>query len=76
VCALNSVVTLPDALRARLLDLDTLLLAMAMGALGLETRFSRLRALGPKPLVLALVLFAWLTIGGYWLTRWLAWPVA
>jgi len=76
VCALNSIVTLPDPLRARLLDLDTLLLAMAMGALGLETRFSRLRALGPKPLLLALVLFAWLTIGGYWLTRWLAWPAA
>ena len=74
VCALNSVVMLPAALRARLLDLDTLLLAMAMGALGLETRLSRLRALGPKPLVLAFVLFVWLTVGGYWLTRWLAWP--
>ncbi|HEY0231444.1 MAG TPA: YeiH family protein [Dokdonella sp.] len=76
VCALNSVITLPPTLRSRLLDLDTLLLAMAMGALGLETRFSRLRALGPKPLVLAFVLFVWLTVGGYWLTRWLAWPVA
>ena len=71
VCALNSLVTLPTALRTHLLDLDTLLLAMAMGALGLETRFSRLRALGPKPLVLALCLFTWLSIGGYWLTRWL-----
>ncbi len=71
VCALNSIVTLPVAVRARLLDLDTLLLATAMAALGLETRFSRLRALGPKPLLLALVLFGWLSIGGYWLTRWM-----
>ncbi|MEP7042167.1 MAG: putative sulfate exporter family transporter, partial [Dokdonella sp.] len=74
VCALNSLIVLPPTLRGRLLDLDTLLLAMAMGALGLETRFARLRALGPKPLILAFVLFLWLTIGGYWLTRWLAWP--
>jgi uncharacterized integral membrane protein (TIGR00698 family) len=71
VCALNSLVTLPPALRGWLLDLDTLLLATAMGALGLETRFARLRALGPKPLLLALCLFGWLSVGGYWLTRWL-----
>ncbi len=69
VCALNSVVDLPPAWRTRLLDLDTLLLATAMGALGLDTRFSRLRAIGPKPLLLATALFAWLTIGGYWLLK-------
>lgn len=71
VCALNSVITLPPVWRARLLDLDTLLLATAMAALGLETRFAKLRALGPKPLLLALVLFGWLSVGGYWLTRWM-----
>lgn len=72
VCVFNSLVTLPAALRGFLLDLDTLLLATAMAALGLETRFSRLRALGPKPLLLAFVLFTWLTVGGYWLTHWIA----
>ena len=71
VCALNSVLVLPPALHARLLDLDTLLLATAMGALGLETRFDKLRALGMKPLLLALLLFVWLSVGGYWLVRWL-----
>jgi len=71
VCALNSSIALPAGVRAHLLDLDTLLLATAMAALGLETRFSRLRALGPKPLLLALVLFGWLSVGGYWLTRWM-----
>ena len=71
VCALNSLIALPPALHARLLDLDTLLLATAMGALGLETRFGKLRALGMKPLLLALLLFVWLSVGGYWLVRWL-----
>lgn len=67
VCLFNSLVELPAQVRARLLDLDTLLLAMAMGALGLETRLARLRALGPRPLLLATALFGWLTIGGYWM---------
>lgn len=44
--------------------LDTLALAAAMAALGLETRFSRLRALGPKPLLLAAALWAWLVGAG------------
>ena len=72
VCAINSLVTLPPLWRERLLDLDTLLLGTAMAALGLETRFARVRALGPKPLWLAFILFGWLSIGGYWLTRWMA----
>lgn len=69
VCVLNSLVALPPALHARLLDLDTFLLATAMAALGLETRFTRLRALGAKPLLLALLLFGWLSVGGYWMTK-------
>lgn len=72
VCVVNSLMTLPHALRSALLDVDTLLLATAMGALGVETRVARLRALGPRPLLLALILFAWLTLGGYWLMRVLA----
>ncbi len=71
VCALNSVIRLAEPLRWLLLQLDTLLLATAMAALGVETRLARLRALGPKPLLLASLLFVWLTTGGYWLTRWL-----
>jgi uncharacterized integral membrane protein (TIGR00698 family) len=43
---------------------DTVLLAMAMAALGLTTQFSALRAAGPKPLWLGGALFAWLMIGG------------
>ena len=67
VVAFNSVVVLPAAWRSALLLLDTLLLATAMAALGIETRIARLRALGPKPLLLALFLFLWLFGAGYWL---------
>ena len=69
VVALNSVIQLPGPWRAALLTLDTLLLATAMAALGVETRIAKLRALGPRPLLLAGVLFLWLSVGGYLLVR-------
>jgi uncharacterized integral membrane protein (TIGR00698 family) len=56
-------------------NLDTLLLAMAMAALGLTTHVSALRTAGPKPLILGAVLSVWLIGGGgaiNWLvTAWL-----
>jgi uncharacterized integral membrane protein (TIGR00698 family) len=64
VTVLNSVVTLPHALRTNFINLDTFLLAMAMAALGLTTHVSALRAAGIKPLALAALLFAWLIGGG------------
>lgn len=60
VSAFNSLVTLPAAWKDVLLGIDTLALAAAMAALGMETRFAKLRALGPKPLLLATLLWAWL----------------
>ena len=72
VVALNSVVALPDAVRAPLLAFDTFLLATAMAALGSETRYAKLRALGIRPLLLAAFLFAWLVVGGWLLVRALA----
>ena len=41
-----------------------ILLAMAMAALGLTTHVSALKKAGAKPLLMALVLFAWLIVGG------------
>jgi uncharacterized integral membrane protein (TIGR00698 family) len=72
VVILNSLLPLPPAFTAAMHWLCTLLLATAMAALGLNTRFARLRALGSKPLVLALLLFVWLTVGGYVMVRLLA----
>jgi uncharacterized integral membrane protein (TIGR00698 family) len=50
--------------------IDTDLLAMAMGALGVSTHFSSLRQAGIKPLVLAAALFVWLVVGGALVNHW------
>ncbi len=60
----NSLQLLPTHLVAALVDLDTALLAMAMAALGLTTHVSALRQAGTRPMLLALLLFAWLLGGG------------
>ncbi len=60
----NSFAPLPTQWVHTLLTLDTILLAMAMAALGLTTHFSALRIAGLKPLLLAALLFAWLMVGG------------
>ena len=39
-------------------SVDTFLLTMAMTALGVETSFDKFRKAGPKPFLLALMLFA------------------
>lgn len=62
--ALNSTVLIPHAIVAQAIDIDTLLLAMAMASLGLSTHVSAIRSAGVKPLLLATLLFAWLIVGG------------
>ncbi|MNK21885.1 hypothetical protein D3C87_401530 [compost metagenome] len=64
VAGLNSLHLLPAAWVAIAMDVDTVLLAMAMAALGLTTHVSALRQAGMKPLLLALLLFGWLLAGG------------
>ncbi len=56
---------------ARIEVADTFALTMAMAALGLETRVSRMRQAGPRVLLLASLLFVWLMVGGYFVTYWL-----
>jgi uncharacterized integral membrane protein (TIGR00698 family) len=60
----NSLGVLSARLQSAATVLDTVLLAMAMAALGLTTHVGALRAAGPKPLWLGAALFAWLVIGG------------
>ena len=48
----------------------TALLAMAMAALGLATHIGAIRKAGAKPLLLALILFGWLIVGGALINRW------
>lgn len=64
VAGFNSFSLLPAALVQALITLDTVLLAMAMAALGLTTHVSALKSAGVKPLLMALVLFVWLIVGG------------
>lgn len=65
VAGFNSLHLLPQNLVDGLIWLDTLLLAMAMAALGLRTQWTALKQAGIKPLLLALVLFFVLIGLGY-----------
>ena len=60
----NSLALLPHAVVGTAIDVDTFLLAMAMGALGLTTHLAAIRRAGIKPLLLGGVLFVWLVGGG------------
>lgn len=64
VAVFNSFHLLPKAAVEMLVTLDIVLLAMAMAALGVTTHVSALKKAGAKPLLMALMLFVWLIIGG------------
>ena len=69
VIAVQSFVAVPRPLRANLIDLDTVLLASAMFALGVATRWHQLKTAGTRPLLLATAIFAGLVSGGWMVTR-------
>lgn len=52
-----------------LLQIDTVLLAMAMAALGLRTHAGAIRQAGFRPILLGMALFGFLVIGGYWINQ-------
>lgn len=64
VAALNSLAVMPKGVVDAGISLDTVVLAMAMAALGVTTHVSAIRTAGIKPLALAALLFAWLILGG------------
>lgn len=69
VIGFNSLQLLPEACVSGIKTADTFLLTMAMTALGVETSFDKFKKAGPKPFLLALMLFGWLVFGGYWLVK-------
>lgn len=69
VIVAQSFVKLPAPLRSHLIDLDTVLLASAMFALGVATRWHHMKAAGTRPLLLASIIFAGLVSGGWIMTR-------
>jgi uncharacterized integral membrane protein (TIGR00698 family) len=70
VVLFNSLQWLPASMVAVTTEIDTALLAMAMAALGLATHLGAIRKAGAKPLLLALILFGWLIVGGALINRW------
>lgn len=72
VAGLNSLAIVPQSIVSEAVNVDTLLLAMAMAALGLCTHFSAIKKAGFKPLILGSVLFFWLILGGALINRWVA----
>jgi uncharacterized membrane protein YadS len=52
-----------------ILAVDTVLLAMAMAALGLRTHIGAIHHAGTKPILLASILFVFLMTGGYVINR-------
>ncbi len=68
VAGFNSFQLVPQETVGWINVVDTFLLTMAMSALGMETNFSKFKAVGAKPLYLGAILFAWLLAGGYALT--------
>jgi uncharacterized integral membrane protein (TIGR00698 family) len=61
----NSLSVIPPDAVTVIRKLDVFVLTMAMTALGIETRFSQIRAAGPRVMVLGLVLYLWLLVAGY-----------
>ena len=50
-------------------EVDTFLLTMAMTALGMGTIFAKFKGLGLAPIYTAAVMFAWLVVGGFVITK-------
>jgi uncharacterized integral membrane protein (TIGR00698 family) len=63
--AVNSLHVLPQSVASALIEIDTMLLATAMAALGLRTHIGAIRQAGLRPLLLAAALFVFLVLGGY-----------
>jgi uncharacterized integral membrane protein (TIGR00698 family) len=66
----NSLQLVPEVWIENINRVDTFLLAMAMTALGIETRVEKFKGIGLKPFYLASIIFIWLIFGGYFISKW------
>ena len=65
----NSLHIIPNQIVEYINIVDTFLLTMAMTALGMETAISKFKNVGLRPLYTASIMFVWLVVGGYFLTK-------
>lgn len=65
VIGFNSLHLLSDAIINIINQVDIILLTMAMGAIGIETKFSKMKKVGLQPFYLAIFLFIWLMSSAY-----------
>ncbi|MFA5455112.1 MAG: YeiH family protein [Sulfurimonas sp.] len=66
----NSLGIVPQNIVDIINQIDTFLLTMAMTALGMGTVFAKFRGLGLAPVYTSALMFAWLMVGGYFITKW------
>ncbi len=71
VAGFNSLQLVPNQFVNYINMVDTFMLTMAMTALGMETHIAKFKQAGFKPVLLALIIFAWLIAGGYLLVKFL-----
>ncbi len=71
VAGFNTLQIVPPSAVELINEIDTFLLTMAMTALGMGTRFAKFKGLGLAPVYAAGVMFLWLMIGGYFITKWI-----
>lgn len=69
VIGFNSLNLLPAGCVNFINNFDTFLLTMAMTALGAETSFDKFKKAGPRPFLLAFMLYIWLLVGGFFLAK-------
>lgn len=69
VAGFNSFHLIPQNIVDIINEIDTFLLTMAMTALGMGTVFSKFKGLGLAPVYTAGLMFGWLVIGGFVITK-------
>ncbi len=69
MCGVNSLNFIPKAIVSGIVEFDVLLLTLAMFALGVETNFEKIKGLGIKPILLAMIMFIWLVFFGAFICK-------
>jgi len=65
----NSFVPIPKGVIGVINSVDTFLLTMAMTALGMGTYIEKFKTSGAAPIYVAGIMFIWLLVGGYFITK-------